>query len=321
MRIALAATAAVFLLAAGPAQARSNTLTATVIATHVQRGTVVLANQHGLAISVRMHWDALRLGDRVQLRGLSLVDGMLHAGGFRVVTHVRTATIRGMVVRALHGTMFVATGHDVLAIHRFGTRRLASAADDGQQPGAIGTFQVRFDHDDLVENTFTPGAPAVAVQIEGTVVSVSPLVVSVEGLPVTITIPSGIALPAGVTAGQQIELAVQAGTGNTFTLVAFGEPANAGLADDEEEVEATGSVVTSTTTQLVINTGSAVLTFAAPAGTTLPVLTAGTSVEVRGVSVNGTLILERVKAADENGDGNDGVSGTHDGGGDDGGGD
>jgi hypothetical protein len=119
-------------------------------------------------------------------------------------------------------------------------------------------------------------------------------------------VPSGVTLPP-LTPGQEIELTVQTGAGNTFTLVSI---------DDEnqvaEEVEAKGSVVTSTAMQIEIDAGGAMLTFTAPKGVTLPVLAAGTLVEVRGVSVNGVLTVTRLKVED----GGDGGGG----GGDDGGG-
>ena len=50
--------------------------------------------------------------------------------------------------------------------------------------------------------------------------SVSPLVVSLEGLPIEITVPGGMTLPP-LTPGQEVELFVQAGAGNTFTLVSI----------------------------------------------------------------------------------------------------
>lgn len=78
---------------------------------------------------------------------------------------------------------------------------------------------------------------------------------------------------------------MQTGAGNTFTLVSIDEAA----VNVVEEVEAKGAVVSSTATQLTIDAGGAMLTFAAPSGVTLPVFAAGTFVEVRGVTINGVL--------------------------------
>lgn len=82
-----------------------------------------------------------------------------------------------------------------------------------------------------------------------------------------------------------------------------------------EDIEVTGAVVDSSTTQLTIGVGGQSLAFAAPSGTQLPVLATGQVVEVRGVTINGVLTVSRIHTED----GADG-DGGHGGGGDDGGG-
>jgi hypothetical protein len=86
----------------------------------------------------------------------------------------------------------------------------------------MGEFEVEIENDGLFEHGFTPVSQSGTVQIEGALVSVSPLVVSLEGLPIEITVPSGITLPA-LTPGEEIELTVQPGADNTFTLVSIDE--------------------------------------------------------------------------------------------------
>jgi hypothetical protein len=233
----------------------------------------------------------------------------------RLVALGRThrATIRGTVVRRLAHLTLVATGRSVVSIRNLATRRIAQVEHDGLQAGDVAQFRVRFDDDDLVE-----AAPplqlgqAGAVRIEGTIVSVSPLVVSVEGLPVTITVPTGMTLPSTLTAGARVELTVQVGAGNVFTLSSVDEQEN----DAENgEVEVKGAVVNSTTTQLVVSSGGSTFTFVAPTGTTLPVLAGGTLVEVRGFARNGVTVLERLRLEDENGGDDHGGGGGDDGGG------
>jgi FtsP/CotA-like multicopper oxidase with cupredoxin domain len=124
----------------------------------------------------------------------------------------------------------------------------------------------------------------------------SPLVVSVEGLPIEITVPSGMTLPT-LTPGEEVELTVQTGAGNTFTLVSI----NPGDDEDGNEVEAKGTVTDSTASQITIDAGGAMLTFAAPAGVTLPVLAQGTFVEARGVTINGVLTLTRLRVEEDGG--------------------
>src|SRR4029077_13010549 len=114
--------------------------------------------------------------------------------------------------------MRVASGRSVLTIHTRG-RSLASH-HDGEREGEMGEFKIEFRHEELFEDDFTPVSQSGTVEIEGVLVSVSPLVVSLEGLPVEITVPAGMAL-APLTPGQEVELLVQAGAGNTFTLVSI----------------------------------------------------------------------------------------------------
>jgi hypothetical protein len=125
-------------------------------------------------------------------------------------------------------------------------------------------------------------------------------------------VPSGVTLPATLAVGQRIELTVQVLAPGSFALIAIDDVENTNPAA-AHEVEVEGVVVSSTAAQLVVNEGGAQFTFAAPIGVTLPILAPGTKVEVRGVSQNGVLTLNRLRVRNE-GDG----SGDDGGGGDDG---
>jgi FtsP/CotA-like multicopper oxidase with cupredoxin domain len=252
-------------------------------------------------VKVRFAPRRVRLGDRVSVVGKRLSNGTIRASHLRVLSHVKKARIRGMVVKRLAHAMRVASGHSVLTIHT----RSANAASrhDGEEKGELGEFEVEFEHGDLVEDDFNPVAPAGTVEIEGRLVSVSPLVVSLEGLPIEITVPAGMTLPP-LTPGEEVELLVQAGAGNTFTLVSIkAENENENQNEDENEVEAKGTVTNSKTSAITINAGGAMLTFAAPSGQTLPVIATGTFVEARGVTINGVLTLTRLKIEDDGGHG------------------
>jgi hypothetical protein len=303
---------AVLLAVALPAQARAGNFSGVVVAKQAQRGTVLLAGARGVGITVRGKVAHAVLGERVAVQGLRLRDGTVRMSRLRVLSRVHATMLRGTVIRELAGGTLLASGRSVVMIHRSG-RHLASASDHGDlRAGDVADFRVRFDEDDDLVEEAPPvqvGQAAVA-RIEGTIVSLSPFVVSTEGLPLTITVPAGVTLPAGLAAGQRIELTVQIGTGNTFTLVAIDEDENALPAVQAQEVEVKGSVVSSTASQLVVTSNGRMFTFTAPAGTTLPVLAAGTFVEVRGIQQSGTLTAERVRVEDQNGDGD---GGGHDG--------
>jgi hypothetical protein len=303
---------AVFLVAVGSATAAPKAFKGTVVAKRAHGSTVVLATgRKGVAVAVHVAHRSLRLGDRVNVVGKRLRDGTIKASRLHVLSHVRTARLRGMVVKRLAHAVRVASGHNVLTIHTTG-RALASRHDRLER-GDMGEFEIEFEHGDLVEEGFTPATPAGTVEIEGHLVSVSPLVVSIEGLPIQITVPSGMTLPP-LTPGEEVELVVQTGVNNTFTLVSIqGDDENEN--ENENEVEAKGPVTDSTTSHITIDAGGVTITFAAPAGRTLPVIPTGTFVEARGVTVNGVLTLTRLRTEDCDGGGGDGSPGPDDGGG------
>jgi hypothetical protein len=312
-RTALLAVVA-FLLAAGSASAAPKAIRGVVVAKRVHSGTIVLATGRKVAVTVHVAPRSVRLGQRVSVTGTRLRNGTVRASHLRVLSRVKTTRIRGMVVKRLAHAMRVASGRTVLTIHTRG--RSLSSHGEGEHEGEMGEFRIRFRHDELFDDDFTPVSQSGTVEIEGVLVSVSPLVVSLEGLPIEITVPSGVTLPA-LTPGQEVELIVQTGAGNAFTLVSI-EQENE---NENDEVETKGLVTNSTTSQITIDAGGASLTFAAPAGTTLPIVATGTCVEARGVTINGVLTLTRLRTEDDG----DSRSGTddhggggcgHDGGGD-----
>jgi len=296
MRVKILATLALLLALVVPAQARAAAFHGTVVAKQPQRGTLVLAGQGGIGLTVHARTRAA-LGSRVTLRGSRLRDGTIRASRLTVLSRSRHAVIRGVVVRQLARSTIVATGHSAITIHQRAARRPASSSDHGGlRPGTIADFRVRIDDDDLFENHATVVGQAGDVEIEGKLVSVSPLVVSVEGLPITITVPATVTLPVGLAAGQRIELIVHVTAPNVFTLVAIDEAENA---NEIDEVEVEGFVTASSTAQITVTSRGVAFTFTAPPGVTLPVLPIGTFVEVRGAKINGMLVVERLKVEDD----------------------
>ena len=191
-----------FLLVAGSATAAPKAIRGVVVAKRAHGGAIVVATgRKGVAVTVHVAPSRVRLGERVSVVGTDL----------RVLSRVKTARIRGMVVKRLGHTLRVASGRsDAHDPHAEPRARLAHG--DGHE-GEMGEFEVEFEHDGLFEHGFTPVSQSGTVEIEGTLVSVSPLVVSLEGLPVEITVPSGVTLPA-LSPGQEVELTVQTGAGN-----------------------------------------------------------------------------------------------------------
>lgn len=299
MRVSILAAVAVVAAVAIPAQAHAARGLAGVVVAK-QRGTLVVTGARGAGTTVRVAAARARVGDRVAIRGRQLRDGTLQASAVTVRSHTRNAIVRGVVMRHVRRTAFLAVGRSVIALHH---------APTTTPTGTIVSATVRIDdHGDLDEIDTHAAAQGANVEIEGRIVSLSPFVVSLEGLPITITVPASMTLPPGLAAGDEIELTVQVAANNVFTLVSIDDENEQQQAD---EVEVKGSVFSSTATELVVVSHGTKFTFAAPAGKTLPVIPTGTFVEAKGVMVNGVLTLVRVKVENDDGD---------DGGGDDGGG-
>ena len=160
---ALLAVAA-FLLAVGSASAAPKAIKGTVVAKRAH--TIVLTTGHkGIAVTVRTAPRRVRLGDRVSVVGKRLSNGTIRASRLHVLSHVKKARIRGMVVKRLAHAMRVASGHSVLTIHTRSAH--AASRHDGEEKGDLGEFEVEFEHGDLVEDDFTPVSPSGTVEIEG----------------------------------------------------------------------------------------------------------------------------------------------------------
>ena len=130
---ALLAVAA-FLLVAGSATAAPATVKGVVVAKHMRKHTVVLAGAKGLGVTVRVAPRRVRLGDRVNVVGKRLRDGTIRASRLHVVSHVKKARIRAVVVKRLAHGFRVASGHSLLTIHTRG-RTLASRHDGVEAGG------------------------------------------------------------------------------------------------------------------------------------------------------------------------------------------
>src|SRR5437867_3109918 len=109
--------------------------------------------------------------------GKRLRDGTILGSHLRVLSHVQRTRIRAVVVKRLAHGLRVASGHSLLTIHT-SRRALASHHDGAMETGDIGEFVIEIGHDGLVEDGVTTVSPSGTVQIEGELVSVSPLVVS-----------------------------------------------------------------------------------------------------------------------------------------------
>lgn len=332
--LSLAVVAAAVLPAA--AHAAGTTFTGVVVAKEANRGTLVVASRSGAARTVHVRLSAARLGDRISVGGTKLRDGTFRAGNLRVIGHARSATVQGVVVRRLAARTLVSTGASVIAIQRRAAKR--SLASRGLTPGTVARFGVSISGGRVRETSVSALSLASTVQVEGKVVTLSPFVVNVKGLPITIGLGS-VALPPTLAAGDEVEVTVNVDGNNAFTLVSvdsFNSEAEPGddQGDDNgqpgqgQEVEVEGTVVSSSGSQIVVaDKAGNQTTFVAGAGMTLPILATGTRVEAKGMRAGTvvTLVKLEVKGQDDDGGGSgssgDDNPGSADGGGSGSGGD
>jgi len=184
------------------AHAAGTSFSGVVVAKEAGRGTLVVAGRSGVARTVHVRLSAARIGDRVSVGGTRLKDGTIRSSKLRVVGHARAATVRGVVVRRLATRTLVSTGRSVIVIQRRAAKRSLSAR--GLAPGTVARFGVSFAGGRVRETSASALSTTSAVEVEGTVVTLSPFVVSVAGLPVTIglgsvTLPPALAANARVT--------------------------------------------------------------------------------------------------------------------------
>lgn len=223
-RLSLVATIAA-LAAAVPGHALAATFKGVVVGR--TGGAIAVATAKGTVHTLRGH---ARIGAVVRVSGARV----------RVVGRAHRAHIHGVVVRRVGRTTFVAAGRSLLAIH--GRRALAAAAAPTPTIGDVVNATVRIDDDELEneemeevgrQNAVTVVAPVVAVG-NGTVT------VSVNGQMLTIRLPDGLTLPAGVV-GQSVTITVRldddddddnAGPGNRDD-----DNAGPGNVDDDDQGE------------------------------------------------------------------------------------
>ena len=221
-QIALVAAVTVVAL---PATAHAARVAGVVVAKDARHGSFVVSTRAGAATTVRAPRAHPRLGDRLVVDGRRLGDGTLRLRALRVVGRARRAVLRGVVVRQLASRTLVATGHSVVSIKRRSAARTLSmtGGHSGLRAGTVARFGVAITPTGLTQTAVTPLGVSSTVKVEGDLVSVSPLVITVEGLPVTIAVPAGVTLPAGLAPGQQVELTVTVGQDNSLTLSSFDE--------------------------------------------------------------------------------------------------
>jgi hypothetical protein len=199
MKKYLLVAAAAALLGASPAAAA------------VYKGVVVGKTTGSLAVA-----SASGVVQTVHARSSARVGSMVSVSGARVVVvgFAKRATVRGVVVRRLGSTQFLAAGGSMLAVRARG-RAVAAVGDSGPALGTVVRDTVTVAaNGTLTQLSSTPIGQAGNVSVQATVTSVGSgtVTITVNGQPLTLPLPAGLTLPATIV-GSQVTLSVNLGGG------------------------------------------------------------------------------------------------------------
>jgi hypothetical protein len=166
-------------------------------------GHVAVATKSGAVrtVSTRAH---VRLGARVRVNGRSL----------RVVGFARSARIHAIVVKRVGGRTFVAAGRSLLAIR---SQRAFASVTSGPSSGAVINTTVGIANGQLVQQAMQVVGQAgqVTVQAQVSAVGAGFITVLVNGVPLQISLPAGIQLPASLV-GQFVTLNLRLAENNAI---------------------------------------------------------------------------------------------------------
>jgi hypothetical protein len=319
--IALAAVVAVALLPAAASAASATKLSGVVISKETARHTLVVASARGKVTTVRASAHAVRaahLGQKISVTGTALADGSLHATSVKHSGAVKHARIRVTVLKVHGKRLLVAGGGSAFTIRMKGTAAHAAGRDDVSSGDEIET-EVEVSHGDLVDDSAKTVGQADLIDFSGKVTALDATTVTIasDGVSTVVAIPDGTTLPPLVQVGSEVEV-IASVSGSTLTLVEIkidGDGAESGDDDgssvgDDSSVRAQGFVTALDSTSITIQPGDSAspVTFAIPAGFTVPVGVApGSKVEARGDVENSVLTLTKLKLkTDGSGGGDDG---------------
>ena len=176
-------------------------------------GALAVAAPSGAITTVATHAHA-RIGARVRVNGSSV----------RVIGRAHRVRIHAVIVRSAGSTTFLAGGRSLFAVHT--GRNLSSVVDRSPGTGAVvnTTATVTPNGQLNAGPTQVVGQlPSIQVQAVVTAVAAGSITLSVNGQPLTITLPAGIQLPATLV-GQSVTLKLN---------LAAGQP----VAEDEDQAD------------------------------------------------------------------------------------
>jgi hypothetical protein len=314
--IVLSALAATFLIPASAQAATATRLHGVVVAKESARHVLVVASAHGAVTSARVtakELRATRLGSRLALVGTRLADGSLHVARLRQLGRATKARLRVTVVKAGARRLLVSGGGTAFAIRLARGTRVLAAAGSGLKAGDRIETEVELGNDGAVGDTVQTLGESALIDFSGTITALdaTSLTLSSDGITTVVQIPDAVTLPALVQAGSEVEI-VASISGSTLTLVEIkldgdnGDNGDSGGSSfgGDASVEVEGFVTALDSSSVTIQPGDSAspVTFAIPAGFTLPDgLSAGSQVDAEGDLASDVLTLTKIELQDDQG--------------------
>jgi hypothetical protein len=314
--IVLFALAATLLIPASAQAATATRLHGVVVAKQSARHVLVVASAHGAVTSARVtakQLRATRLGSRLALVGTRLADGSLQSSRLRQLGRATKARLHVTVVEAHARRLLVSGGGTAFAIRLARGTRVLAAAGSGLKAGDRIETEVELGNDGAVGDTVQTLGESALIDFSGTITALdaTSLTLSSDGITTVVQIPDAVTLPALVQAGSEVEI-VASISGSTLTLVEIkldgdnGDNGDSGGSSfgGDASVEVEGFVTALDSSSVTIQPGDSAspVTFAIPAGFTLPDgLSAGSQVDAEGDLASDVLTLTKIELQDDQG--------------------
>lgn len=317
-RLILCLTLLLAFAAAG--QASASTATAwrgVVVAKDVKQGTVVTASPTGAARTVHTaKARALRLGQRLDVRATALADGTFRALSLEAAGRAKKARLKAVVVRnqSAQRRLLVSAGGSTFALRRAAaTRALASAGGSGLKAGDRIDAAVTLTPTTVQATSVTTVGRLGALEVEGVLTKIAPdsieLVVAKSGY-VTLALPAGFSLPAGIAVFDEVEVLAAVGTdGKLIVLAIKGEDDDEdhGVdAHDDGEIEVEGTISALSPTSISVVPGRSATAVTCALRAPLTGFEVGDVVEIECVAAtDGSLVLKEIEHEDDDEDDDD----------------
>lgn len=286
-----------------------------VVARDAKQGTIVTASATGTARTVRTaKAKTLALGQRLDVRGRELADGTFRALSVRAAGRAKTTRLKAVVVRnqSAQRRLLVSAGGSTFALSRAAAKRaLASVGASGLKAGDRIDARVTVTPSAVEATSVTTTGRLGVLEVEGILTKIAAgsieLVVAKAGF-VTLTLPTGFALPAGLAVFDEVEAQVAVGTDGTLTVLSIqGEDGRGDdhggvdFDDDNGELEVEGKITAISNTSISVTPGTSATPVTCTLTSPLTGFAVGDTVEVEcRTDRAGVLVLEKIEHEDDN---------------------